>query len=68
MIYEAVPSLIRLLDDEKPQVRQYAAKALGKIGSEDAIPHLKRVLNDEKPYVRNAATAAIKRIQRGFEE
>ncbi|PXF53378.1 MAG: hypothetical protein C4B56_02870 [Candidatus Methanophagaceae archaeon] len=30
-IYEAVPSLIRLLDDEKPQVRQYAAKALGKI-------------------------------------
>lgn len=67
-IFVAVPHLIKLLDDEKPQVRQYAAKALGKIGSEDAIPYLKRLLSDEKPYVREAATAAIKRIKRGFEE
>lgn len=28
-IFQAVPHLIRLLNDEKPQVRQYATKALG---------------------------------------
>jgi len=63
-IFEAVSHLIRLLDDEKPQVRQYAAKALGKIESEDAMHHLKKRLNDEMPYVREAATAAIKRIKK----
>lgn len=63
-IFEAVPHLIKLLEDDKPEVRQYAAKALGKIGSEDAIPHLKRLLNDEKRYVREAAMTAIKRIKR----
>jgi superfamily II DNA helicase RecQ len=63
-IFEAVSHLIRLLDDEKPQVRQYAAKALGKIGSEDAMPRLKQLLDDEKPYVREVATAAIKRIKK----
>ncbi|GEM_PF-4923074 len=63
LIFEAVPSLIELLEDDKPQVRQYAAKAFGKIGSEDALPHLKRLLNDEKPYVREVAIEAIKRIK-----
>jgi len=48
-IYEAIPHLIRLLLDEKPEIRQYSAKALGRIGSEVAIPHLKQRLNDEKP-------------------
>ncbi|MBI4698238.1 MAG: HEAT repeat domain-containing protein [Nitrospirae bacterium] len=32
-IYKAVPALEELLKDEKPQVRQYALKALGRIGS-----------------------------------
>jgi HEAT repeat protein len=31
-IYEAVEALERLLEDEKPRVRQYALKALSKIG------------------------------------
>lgn len=67
-IYEAVPHLIKLLEDKRPDVRQYSAKSLGKIGSEDAISHLKQLLNDEKPYVRKAATAAIKRIKEEIRE
>ena len=62
-IYEAVPHLIRLLLDEKSEIRQYSAKALGRIGSEVAIPHLKQLLNDEKPYVRGVAKGAIRQIK-----
>jgi len=62
-IYKACPDLIELLDDEKPQVRQYAAKALGKIGYVKALPHLRKLLDDEKYYVRKAAQYAIKRCK-----
>lgn len=59
-IYSAVPSLILLLNDEKPQVRQYAIKALGKIGDKRAKPHLKKILEkDEKEYNRVSAKKAL---------
>jgi exodeoxyribonuclease VII large subunit len=61
-IFEAVPILIRLLDDEHPQIRQYAIKSLGKIGSERAIPQLESCLNDEKEYNRESAMLALKNI------
>lgn len=50
-IYEAVEALENLLDDEKPQVRQYAMKAIAKIGK---VKHerLKAVIDNpfEKGY------------------
>ena len=39
---EAVPELIRVLDDEEPLVRGHAAWALGKIGSGSALEALRR--------------------------
>ncbi len=59
-IYTAVPTLISLLNDKKPQVRQYAIKALGKIGDKRAKPHLKKILEkDEKEYNRVSAKKAL---------
>jgi len=66
-IYKACPHLVKLLKDEKPQVRQYAAKALGKIRYVKALPHLKELLNDEKYYVRETAKIAIKNCEREYE-
>jgi len=63
-IYKAVPHLIKLLEDKRPEVRQYSAKSLGKIGSEDAISHLKQLLNDEKSYVRGVAKGGYKANKR----
>jgi epoxyqueuosine reductase len=39
---EAVPELIRLLDDEEPLVRGHAAWALGEIGSQPAVRALEK--------------------------
>jgi len=59
-IYVACPHLIRLLSDEKPQVRQYAVKALERIKCPEAIDTLKKLLDDEKYYVRDAAKRTLK--------
>ena len=52
---QAVPALIRALQDEEWFVRQSAAYALAKIGTQ-AVPVLIRTLQDRNEYVRvNAA-------------
>ena len=61
-ILESVPYLIRLLDDPKPQVRQYATKALGKIKDSSAIPYLKKLLNDKKDYAKKAAMSSLSKL------
>ncbi len=62
-IFESVPSLILLLKDEKPQVRQYAVKALGLIKDERALPHLEIVAKtDEKVYNKKCAEKAIRNL------
>mgnify|MGYP001599760010 CR=1 FL=1 len=62
-IFQAVPHLIKLLNDEKPQVRQYATKALGEIRDPRAILHIKKLLCDEKYYVVNAAKSALSKLE-----
>ena len=62
-IFRAIPALINLLKDSKPQVRQYAVQALGMIGASTVIPNLRELENDEKDYVRLAVRQAIYRIQ-----
>jgi len=45
----AVPLLIAALEDSSPLAKQFAARALGQLGSEasDAVPHLLALLADE---------------------
>ncbi len=63
-IYEAVEALEVLLKDEKPQVRQYAMKALGKIGKmseEKLAPILNNA--DEKEYNVSLARSILNRAE-----
>ena len=58
---EAVPALIRALDDEEPLVRGHAAWALGQIGSQsamDALEERRRIENDSA--VRHEIADAIR--------
>jgi HEAT repeat protein len=59
---KAVPELIRTLNAQDEYVRDRAANALGRIGSEDAVPPLMEVLQNENDYVRGTAADALGRI------
>ena len=63
----AVDTLLPLLGDPHPQVRQYAAKALGAFGTaaERALPDLRDLYRNphEKDYVKRSVEAAGKRIR-----
>lgn len=54
--------LLNALSHEKSYVREKAAVALGKIGSEAAIPWQIDALNDEEFYVRGTAAEGLKQI------
>jgi hypothetical protein len=58
---EAIPTLIRALDDPHGNVRMRAATALGSFESvaKSALPALVRRLNDDQRYVAQAAAEAI---------
>lgn len=62
---QSVDTLHRGLQDIKPQVRQYAAKALKEIGNEKTLRRLNGLLNNpnELPYVRRSYEEAINAIQ-----
>ena len=64
---DAVAVLMPLLRDNHPQVRQYAAKALGAFGAaaEGALPDLRDRYRrpDEKDYVKRSVLAAGKTIR-----
>ncbi|MFH1226471.1 MAG: HEAT repeat domain-containing protein [Planctomycetota bacterium] len=46
-VYEAIPNLIKALNDDSWLVRRLAAYALGILGAREAIPQLIRILNDD---------------------
>lgn len=58
---KSVDYLHKGIIDAKPQVRQYAAKSLCKIGNETTLKKLKNLINNpnEKEYVRRAFLEAI---------
>ncbi len=57
---QAVQSaLIEAMTDPVGDVRESAAKALGKVGDTDAVPVLIRALKDDDFGVRNAAVKAL---------
>jgi epoxyqueuosine reductase len=60
---EALPELVRVLDDEEPLVRGHAAWALGEIGGVDAMDALERRLKIESDReVRSEITGALQSI------
>ncbi len=62
---ESLDFLHRGLLDVKPQVRQYAAKSLGRIGNEVSLKKLKNLIQNpkEKEYVKRAFLEAIEIIR-----
>ncbi len=61
---EAVPDLIRAMQDEDARLREQAARTLGAIGpgAEEAVPVLNEALKDPDENVRQAAAEALERI------
>ncbi len=56
---QAVPGLIKLLDDPRPDVRMEAASALRKLEAREALPALRARMTDMYPPVRVQAAAAL---------
>jgi HEAT repeat protein len=55
-------SLIPLLEDDNAQVRNYVAKALGRLGDSKAVEPLISLLKDENVQVRDSAAKALGRL------
>lgn len=60
---EAVPSLLKLINDSDMEVREAAITALGKIGGTDAKQALQQLKNSTDPGIKSAATAALSELQ-----
>lgn len=62
----AVPGLERLLAHVRPEIREWAAYVLGRLGplARDAVPDLLRLAADSNEAVRTAAAEAIEAIER----
>jgi len=58
----AVSDIIRRLDDPDDEVREEAARALGRIGAAEAVEPLVRHLRDPHSMIRIAAARALGRI------
>jgi hypothetical protein len=58
----AVSDIIKRLDDPDEEVREEAARALGRIGSAEAVEHLVRHLRDRHSTIRIYAARALGRI------
>ena len=58
---DALPYLMRALDNQDEKVRAYAALALGKIGipAVAAVPRLTSLLTDPNPFVREKGAEAL---------
>jgi HEAT repeat protein/3',5'-cyclic AMP phosphodiesterase CpdA len=63
---EAIPNLIKALEDEGFAVRSRAANALREIGSPTATPHLVKALKHEDFRVRRSAADALGKIGSEF--
>jgi HEAT repeat protein len=61
----AEEGLISALEDKRPQVREYAIKALGRIDSRNAVGQLEKIegSSQEKEYVKRAAKNVLNEIR-----
>ena len=62
---EAVPGLIRLLDNENPTIRGDGANILGLIGDRSSLEALRNLCSDEHPIVREIARDILRDFERG---
>jgi hypothetical protein len=64
----AVPALVVLLADQRPELRRWAASILGRMGADaiDAVDDLMRALEDADAEVRQRARAALDQIDDDF--
>ncbi len=65
-IERLIPTLGKLSQDAKPEVRQAAVEALGVIKSDKVLPFLQRALNDAVGDVRKSANASIRKLNLGY--
>jgi HEAT repeat protein len=59
---QAIPGLLKLVEDSDSSVRRRAAEALGKIGDSQAIPGLFKLVEDSDYSVRSSAAEALGKI------
>ena len=59
---EAIPGLLKLVEDSDPFVRISAADALGNIGDDRAISGLLKLVEDSDPFVRSSVAEALGNI------
>jgi protein-S-isoprenylcysteine O-methyltransferase Ste14 len=59
----AVGSLIKLLSDTDPVLREFSADALGEMKADTATEYLIPLLKDEKTRVRNSAALALGKLR-----
>jgi HEAT repeat protein len=59
---EAIPRLLKFVEDSDSDVRRMAADALGKIGGEQAMTGLLKLVEDSNSYVRRMAADALGKI------
>jgi HEAT repeat protein len=59
---EAVPHLLKLIEDEDHQVQEAAIAALGQIGGEQAKQTLNKLAKSPQPRIRQAAKSALEEI------
>lgn len=58
----AVPKLVKLLEDDNEEVRNFSTVMLGEIGSRKAVDSLIRLLRDADANVRHGAAEALGKI------
>jgi HEAT repeat protein len=56
---EAIPELLRTLEDRAPDVRGMAVDSLARLGAAEAVPPLLPLLSDREPSVRGRALQAL---------
>jgi hypothetical protein len=59
---DALPKLVRLVDDKDTEVRLAAVWALGQIGGKVATDKLKEILESKNPAMREAAQEALQEV------
>jgi HEAT repeat protein len=61
---DAVPHLLRLLDDVNPGVREAAVSSLGAVGpkAKEALPALEKIVKEEKGYIRTLALFSLGKL------
>ena len=62
-VAEAVPEILKLLQDMESPVRGSAARSLGRLGAKEAAPELPKLLKEEGYRIRVSAAEALCRLE-----